>query len=136
MAGAVVELDTALFRELYPRYAAASDALIEHWWDVACQIVNNSPASPIPYAPPSVNIRKALLYVLLCHLAELDQRGAGLVGRLGSAAEGSVNAQLASGLDAKAGPAWWQQSQCGATAWQMLKPYRTGGLYFHGGCKY
>lgn len=133
MAGAVVVLDAALFRELYPRFASATDAQVGQWFDIAVELVGNGPASPVPYNPPSVTTRQRILYVVMCHLAALDARG-DVVGRVASAAEGSVNTQLASGFDGKNGPAWWQQTQCGATAWQLLAPYRTGGKWF-GGCK-
>ena len=134
MAGGVVELDVGLFRELYPAYAAATDAQIGAWWDIACDLVGNAPGSRIPYDPPSVTTRKGVLYATLCHLAELNTRGNGGVGRISSAAEGSVNAQMS--YDDKSGAAWWVQTQCGALVWQLLKPYRSGVLYFRGGCKY
>lgn len=134
MAGAVVELDAALFRELYPDYASATDAKIGQWFDQACLLVGNRPGSAIPYDPPSVTTRKTILYVVMCHLAALTARG-DLVGRATQASEGSVSVQLSSGLDGGRGGAWWQQTQCGATAWQMLAPFRTGGKWF-GGVKY
>lgn len=132
----VVVLDVDLFREMYPLYAEASDAQIGGWWELATAIIDNTPASRIPYAPPSVTTRKVLLYLLMCHFATLDGRGPGAVGRVTQAAEGAVNGQISSALDQSKQAAWWMQSQCGATAWEILKKFRTGGLYFHGGCKY
>lgn len=132
----VVVLDIALFRELYPMYANASDAQIEYWWQLANIVIDNTPGSSIPYAPPSVTTRKVLLYLLMCHFATLDARGPGAVGRVTQAAEGSVNGQISSALDQSKQAAWWMQSQCGAMAWEILKKFRVGGLYFHGGCKY
>lgn len=134
MAGAIVDLDVALFRELYPDHASATDAKIGQWFEIACQLIGNRPGSAIPYDPPSVTTRKTILYVVMCHLAALEARG-NLVGRATQATEGSVSVQLASGLDSGRGAAWWQQTQCGATAWQMLGAYRTGGKWF-GGVKY
>lgn len=132
---AVVELDTALFRELYPKYADASDQLVEAWWTVACQLIGNTESSRIPYNPPSVTVRKSILYAALCHVAELMTRGNSAVGRVSSASEGSVSTSFDYPALSKNG-AWWAQTQCGALVWQMLLPYRSGGLYFRGGPKY
>ena len=127
--GVSVPLDAALFRELYPKFAKSTDAQITQWWGVACVLIDNSPGSRIPYDPPVILTRRVILYAALCHLAALDSR-AGLVGRMQSAAEGSVNAGFT--YTDRANAAWWNQTQCGATVWQMLKPWRTGGLYFSG----
>lgn len=134
MAGAVVTLDVALFRELYPQFSAVSDAKLGQWFDMACLLVGNSPRSAVPYDPPDVTTRQTLLMVVMCHLGSLEARG-DMVGRATQASEGSVSMQFSSGLDSRHGPAWWQQTQCGVTAWQLLAPYRTGGKWF-GGCKY
>lgn len=130
----VVELEMALWHELYPAFATATDLQLTLWWEQINALIDNSPTSPVPYSPPSQTTRKAIMYAALCHMAELAGRGNGAVGRVVNSAEGSVNAALA--YDDKSGPAWWVQTQCGALAWQMLKPYRAGGLYFGGGCKY
>lgn len=133
MAGAV-ELDAAQWRELYPAYAEATDGQLALWWEQVCALIDNTPASPVPFDPPGRTTRKAVMYAALCHVAELAGRGNGAVGRVASSAQGSVNASMV--YDSKSGPAWWVQTQCGALAWQLLKPYRAGGLYFGGGCKY
>lgn len=130
---AVVDLDVAAWRASFPRHAAATDEQIALWWETAIGIVDNGPRSPIPYDPPAVLTRRTILHALVCHLAALDQRGDGAVGRVASAAEGSVNTSFDYGAQS-ARAAWWNQTQCGATAWLLLKPWRTGGLYFGGGC--
>lgn len=129
---AVVTLDADAWRELYPAFAAATDAQVRHWFAVACLLVDNSERSPVPYDPPARLQRQAILDLVMCHLATLDRRG-GIVGRMSNAAQGSVN----TGIDYQAGnknAAWWTQTQCGATVWQLLKPYRVGGAYYHGRC--
>lgn len=137
MAQGVVELDIALFREIYtPHFDSMTDAAIEHWWGVACEFVDNTPASPIPYDPPNVNSRKAILYALLCHLCELALRGPGGVGRTTNATQGSVSVGMVSSLDQLKNAAWWTQTQCGASAYEMLKTYGVGGWWFNGGPKY
>lgn len=134
MAGAVVALDAAAWRAAYPQFAEVTDAQVELWWAMATQLVDNGPGSPIPYDPDAgVTTRQTILWVVMCHLATLDARG-DMVGRVASAAEGSVNTSLASGLDGSRAAAWWTQTRCGATAWQLLTAYRAGGMWFHG-CK-
>ena len=131
----IVDLDLVLWRGSYPRYSAATDAQIVLWWDVAQELIDNTPASPIPFNPPEIRTRQIILYALVCHLAALDARGDGAVGRIASAGEGSVNSSFDYGVQS-ASSAWWNQTQAGATAWRLLKPYRTGGLYFDGGCEH
>lgn len=128
--GLIVPLDIPLFREMYPKLADASDAQITLWWGVACELVGNSQSSRIPYNPPHVMTRQIILYAALCHVGSLSRRDGGLVGRLQSAAQGTVNTSL--GYTDRANAVWWNQTQCGATVWQLLKPWRTGGIYFTG----
>lgn len=125
----VVELDIPEWRATYPQYPDVPDAQLLGLWDVACDLVGNSPSSRIPYNPPRTSARKAVLYATLCHLAYLATRG-DVVGNLTSATEGSVNAGLA--YLQKANSRWWDQSPCGATAWMLLARYRSGGLYVRG----
>ncbi len=129
---AVVELDIEGWRELFPAFAEAADAQVQHWFAQACMLVGNDAGSMIPYDPPSRLQRQTVINLVMCHLATLDRRG-DAVGRVTSATQGSVSSSTdyaAAGRNA----AWWTQSQCGATAWQLLKPYRVGGLYLHGRC--
>ena len=126
----VVELDIAYFRAAYPAFAdaeTAPDAMLERLWSEAEILVDNTAASSIPARDPSGNPRAAILYALLCHLATLETRG-DVVGR---AAQGSVNMSLAWGT-ARQNPQWWQQTQCGATAWELLRGWAIGPLYFPG----
>lgn len=115
---------------MYPAYAALSDEQISLFFAQACMIVRNRESSPVPYDPPKNSDREIILYLLMCHLAELTTRGAGSVGRVASAAEGSVNASMAMG--SRNNSRWFEQTQCGATAWQLLLSYRTGGRYVSG----
>ena len=129
---AVVELDAAAWREGFPAFASATDAQITQWFGAACLLVGNDEGGVIPYDPPSRLQRRIIIDLVMCHLATLDRRG-DAVGRVTSATQGSVS----SSTDYAAGgknAAWWTQTQCGATAWQLLKPYRSGGAYFHGRC--
>lgn len=126
----IVVLDIPTWRAMYPAYAALTDAQITMFFAQARMIVRNRESSPVPYNPPENSDREIILYLLTCHLAELTTRGAGSVGRVASAAEGSVNASMAMGSRNNA--RWYEQTQCGSTAWQLLLPYRTGGKYVVG----
>ena len=125
----VVELNIPEWRAIYPQYPDVSDAQLQGLWVVACDLIGNSPTSRIPYDPPRTEKRKTILYATLCHLAYLTVRG-DLVGNVTNAAQGSVNAGLA--YMQKANSRWWDQSPCGATAWMLLTPYRSGGCYVSG----
>lgn len=129
MADHTVELDMAEWREIYPQYPDVSDTQLAYLWAIACDLVGNAPSSRIPYDPPRTEKRKIILYAALCHLAYLHTRG-DLVGNMTSATEGSVNAGFA--YQMKTNSRWWDQSRCGAMAWQLLAPYRVGGLYVRG----
>lgn len=132
---AVVILDIPAWRALYPQFAdpaALSDERLTALWAVAGQIVGNTPRGRIPYEPEQgVETRAVIMAALLCHLATLALRG-DLVGNVTNAAEGTVNAGLA--LMQRANSRWWEQTQCGLLAWQLLAPFRGGGLYVPGGC--
>ena len=126
----VVALDTALFKEMYPEFAGLSENALQGYWEIDCQLIDNSEASRIP-----VQVRKPILYAALCHICRLMTGDIGSVGRVSSASQGSVSASLEYPEVSKQA-AYWVQTQCGALVWQLLKPYRTGGLYFYGGRKY
>lgn len=129
MSDHVVELNIAEWRGIYPQYPDVSDAQLQGLWAVACDLIGNAPTSRIPYDPPAIIKRKTILYAALCHLAYLSTRG-DLVGNVASAAEGTVNAGLA--YMQRGNSRWWDQSQCGATVWMLLTPYRSGGCYVPG----
>ena len=74
--------------------------------------------------------RLALFNLLVAHMAVLELRnglaggaGAGMVGNVASAGEGSVNVSLSS-YPVGTGK-WYEQTQYGAQFWQMLASFRT-----------
>ena len=130
MAGGVVALDIPAFRAEFPQFAdetAWPDAMLQAQWRVAGRFVDNSETSRLPY-----EFRADVLPFVLCHLLALTGRNGGLMGALTSATQGSVSA--GSTWTPRQNAAWWQQTQCGATAWELLLPYRTGGHWITGGC--
>ena len=129
MTGVVV-LDIAAFRAEFPQFADETQfpaAMLEAQWKVAGRFVDNSEGSRLPY-----DLRELVLPLVLCHLLTLAGRSSGLVGALTSATEGSVSA--GSTFTPRQGSQWWMQTQCGATAWELLMPYRLGGRWIAGGC--
>lgn len=127
---AVVVFDSAEFKAINPQFADFTDAQLQFAFDVACLVADNTERSRIPYSPPADNTRKTILYLLVCHLCELAIRGGGFVGNMTSAAEGSVSVGIAAPTNPNA--AWFNQTQCGATAWQLLLPYMLGGRLYNG----
>lgn len=124
-----VAFDPAGFRERYPQCAALPDGRLRQAFDVACLFVDNSGASPVPYAPPEDPTRETLLELLTCHLCSLELRdaaGQGGVGPISQAAEGSVSVAFALPPAMSLHAAWFQQTPCGATFWAASAPYRGG----------
>ena len=103
-------------------------------FDVACQVLDNSEQGKVPYNPPAITARKIILYLLLGHLCELKTRGDGIVGNMSSASQGSVSAAFSapSNPGGGANACWFKQTQCGATAWQLLSSYVNGGKIYRG----
>jgi len=127
---AVVVFDPAKFRSIYPDFAGFTDEQLDFAFDVVCQVVDNSERSRIPYRPPAVKTREVVLNLLVCHLCELAKRGAGIVGAMTNASEGSVSAGFS--MPADPSDAWFNQTQCGATALQILLGFALGGRLFNG----
>ncbi|MDR0339546.1 MAG: DUF4054 domain-containing protein [Desulfovibrio sp.] len=124
-----VVFDPEEFREINPQFADIPDRQLYFAFDVACVVVDNSGRSKVPYNPPKVTTRRTILYLLVCHLCELKLRG-NVVGNVVSATEGSVSASFAAPTSPNAG--WYNQTQCGATAWKLLSGYAVGGRLYTG----
>ena len=125
-----VEFNPVEFKAIYPQFADFDDTRLNYFFSVACVLVDNSERSRVPYNPPSDETRKIILYALVCHLGELAIRGGGLVGSLANAAEGSVSTGFTVPTNPNA--AWYNQTQCGATAWQLMQPFILGGRAYNG----
>jgi hypothetical protein len=127
----VVVFDPVEFRNLKPQFADLSDAQLDYAFDLACEVVSNSESSLVPYDPQAgVKTRKILLYALVCHFCELRTRG-DFVGTMTSAGEGSVNASFSLPPVTDANAAWYMQTQCGATAWMLMRRYVLGGRLYN-----
>lgn len=124
-----VVFDKARFQTAYPEVRAAG-AQLEMWFAQAESLLDNTDHS-IVKKPEE---REMLLFLLVRHVAALTERAAqgGLVGRIASAAEGSVSVSADMGA-AIGNAAWYLQTPYGATYWQLTAKYRRF-RYVSGGC--
>ena len=131
---AVVVFDPEAFLAAYPRFAPGGatllkDSQLRQAFDVACLLLDNTDASPVPYDPErGILIRQTLLWLIVCHLATLALWPMGQSGPVSSATEGSVSTSFS--LPQNTGRAFWSQTPCGQTFWQAVQPYVVGGRYF------
>ncbi|EGO4532846.1 DUF4054 domain-containing protein [Escherichia coli] len=127
---AVVTLDIASFRAMYPEFSNVPDAILQFLFDQSTDYLNNADYSLVD----DVVKRERLLYMLMAHLAYVrygDNRkrgGSGMVGRIASATQGSVS------VSSDLGPiefryAWYTQSPYGLDFWQATKVYRMANYY-------
>lgn len=128
MSSGVVIFDAAAFVQRYPQFATVDAALLQMFFDEATLLCNNSPTSRVC----DLGERSILLNLVTAHIGTLSgvltPGGAGStatqVGRVSSAAEGSVSASLDMGAQPRSA-AYWLQTQHGAQYWQLTAKYRT-----------
>jgi Protein of unknown function (DUF4054) len=135
----VVVFDYATWMARHPEFAAVTQPRAQWFFDQATLLCDNTACSPAPYdsrmTPPGP--RDLYLDLLTCHIASLNGgltacgtlpagSGAGLVGRITSASEGSVSVSV-SDLGTGDGPnaAWYYQTPYGAAYWTATAQYRT-----------
>ena len=91
-------------------------------------ICANSTSNPVWGAPGKL---KLALYLLTAHIAQLNAAQNGqpanptLVGRIGSATQGSVTVQVEWDGTGAPGEAWFTQTQYGAEYWTLMAGTRT-----------
>jgi hypothetical protein len=119
----IVVFDAEEFLTLYPQFQNVfSPSQLEQFFNVACLLCNNTENSPIA----DLNERKTLLYMLVCHIATLMQRGTAMPGLITSATEGKVSVGLQAYTN---NPNWYNQTQCGSMYWLATAKYRVGMRY-------
>jgi len=121
---AVVAFDSFGFTVRYPEFQEVSSLQLAAYFIDAGLYCDNSDQSRI------VNLmqRQSLLWMMTAHIAFLsgaiDCNNVKPVGRVSSAEEGSVKAELEyMTLTAGSGP-WFQQTQYGAAFWQATASFR------------
>ena len=128
----VVALDPALFRGTFPDLAGISTQQLTTYWTIAGQYCDNTPRSLVTDWQPGGK-RATCLNLLVAHIATLLGHGpqgaarGGMVGRIASAGQGSVNVSM--DMPATPDAAWFMQTQFGAMYWTLTAPERTA-LYF------
>lgn len=119
-----MEFDITKFREVYPQFADIPDASLSFMWTNALMI--SGLENDTSYKPAE---KQNLLFMLLCHLATLAQRGT--AGAMTSATEGSVSVSFQTPAMGKEAD-WYMLTPCGAAYWQIVKGHRYGGMWFDG----
>ena len=119
----VVVFDAEEFLALYPQFQNVfTPEQLGIFFNAACLLLDNTENSQVN----DLTERKTLLYMLVCHIATLQQRGTGMVGLLTSATEGNVSG----GLQAyTSNPYWYRQTLCGSMFWLATAKYRVGMRY-------
>lgn len=109
--------------QLFPMFQTVSEAQINFALPLAYGYWPNDGSSPAT----TMEIQTSLLYLMVAHIAQLmyginGQPPSGMVGRISSAGEGSVN--VATEWPTNPDNAWFLQTQFGAMFWQATLPYR------------
>ena len=119
----VVIFNAEEFLAMYPQFQNVfTPAQLDTFFNVACLLCDNTKDSMIK----DLAERKMLLYMLVCHIATLMQRGTAMPGLITSATEGSVSVGLSSCTN---NPTWYNQTQCGSMYWLATAKYRVGMRY-------
>ena len=119
----VVIFDATEFLALYPQFQNVfTPQQLQVFFNAACLLCDNTENSKIT----DLTERKTLLYMLVCHIATLMQRGTGLPGLITSATEGKVSVDLQAYTN---NPNWYNQTQCGSMYWLATAKYRVGMRY-------
>lgn len=129
--GAIATFVASSFKDAYPNFATIPDAALEGLFDIATLYLRNDGTGPVR----TTAAQTSLLYMLTAHLAQLTygadgQGGSGLVGRISSASEGSVN--VSTDFPSNASNAWFIQTPYGASFWQATAAYRVFARYLPG----
>lgn len=123
----VATFDYDAWSARYPALAAnVSPVLASIYFTEAGLYLDNTECSPVQ----DVAIRTLYLNMLTAHIAQLNLpaeaggNGAGSVGRVASASEGSTSVSLDMGAQ-PGSSAWFMQTQYGAAFWQATAWLRT-----------
>lgn len=126
---AVVKFNASEFFERYPEFVdKLTEGQLLQCFEIACLICNNTDTSLIPYDPDNmVYTRKTLLYMLMCHMCALALRPYDQAGAISSTSQGSISVSF---QIPTADSAYFNQTHCGATYWQLMKQFGRGGHLF------
>lgn len=128
-----VTLDFAKFQADYPKFSNITSDQFDFLSKQVIMYLDNTDNSVVD----DLVARENMLYLLVAHLAYLfygdasGNGGAGAVGRVSSAREGSVEVDMDIG-NMPFNAAFFSQTPYGFMFWQMTKPYRVPVYY---GCE-
>ena len=136
MTTPAVTFDYAAWIAMFPAFSACSQAQGAAWFDLADSYFANDACNPAFRVGPARFAR--YLYMLTSHLAWLNaprdangnpvangQMAPPLVGRINSAAEGSVNVGVELNASGSPSEAFFSQSEWGLMFWQATAQFRT-----------
>ncbi len=116
---------------LYPEFVAVPQAQAQGYFDLSTTLLRNDGTSPVP----TTALQLQLLNLLTAHMAKLfapasqGGQGAGIVGRIANASEGSVSVQTEYSSQISDSEAFYIQTAYGALYWQMTAAFRQGPRY-------
>ena len=124
--GVIVAFDYAAWAVLFPQFSNVTEPQVTGpVLTLAEQYCRNDGGGPVCNA----GVQAQLLNLMVAHVAQLlygstTQPVSPIVGRISSAAEGSVS--VAAEFPTTPASAWFLQTQYGAMYWQLALPYRLG----------
>lgn len=120
---AVVVFNPDEFREQRPVFSDLTDATLGYYFSQAELFCYATDFENVEGSSVSYDLRKAILYALVCHLATLEERGTGVTGSIASATEGSVSVSYNNGMSSSGNESadWLNQTQCGSYAWTLMR---------------
>ena len=127
MSEQIVTFDYAEFIAAYPEFASMTEVQLQNYFDIATGILSNR-IGVVVCCKEKLN---RMLYLLTAYNAFSFERGAGVVGTLSAATEGSVSTSFAQGNDDYGG---YGDNQYGRLFWRSAKPYMLGRYISDCGC--
>jgi len=127
--GVIATFDYTAWIGLFPQFSNVPQNTVTGLiLPVAVQYIRNDGGGPVN----DMTLQTQLINLMVAHVAQLlfgstTQPLSPLVGRISSAAEGSVN--VATDFPATPSNAWFIQTQYGAMFWQMSLPFRLGRYF-------
>jgi hypothetical protein len=124
---AAVPFDPSVWTARYPEFSGVGVPLAALFWAEAGLYCQNDDGATVPEAT-----RSPVLYALTSHIAWMAGQGTGneanpqIVGRISDATQGSNSVSADAGEGVTGSKAWYLQTKYGASAWQMLGPWRKG----------
>ena len=124
-----VKFNASDFLSYYPDFSdKLNDNQLQQCFEIATLFCNNTNTSLIPYDPDKgVMTRKIMIYLLMCHMCSLALRPYDQAGAISSTSQGSISVSFSAPTNEGA---YFNQTPCGSTYWQLMKQFSRGGHLF------